>query len=169
MARVYVSIGSNVDRAAHVRACVKALQQHYGTLVLSTVYETAAVGFEGGDFYNLVAGFDTTETPGEIVRYLKALEAAHGRDRSGPKFGPRTLDVDLLLYDEVVIRDGGLELPRDEITRYAFVLGPLAEVAGDRKDPLSGRLYGELWAEFDDKKQTLVPVPGVLDESVEVP
>jgi 2-amino-4-hydroxy-6-hydroxymethyldihydropteridine diphosphokinase len=149
MARVYVSIGSNVDRERTVLSCLRILNDVFGPLSMSNVYETPAVGFEGDDFYNLVVGFETDEDVHTLSARLRAIEAAHGRRRTGARFSARTLDLDVLTYDDLVLQDDGLEIPRGEITRYAFVLGPLAEVAGMRRHPVLGLTFGELWENFD--------------------
>jgi 2-amino-4-hydroxy-6-hydroxymethyldihydropteridine diphosphokinase len=137
-------------------------------LLLSTVYESAAVGFDGAPFYNLVAGFDTELSITQIVTRLRAIEQEHGRTRDGPKFSPRTLDIDLLTYGDRAVTEGGIELPRDEITYYSFVLGPLAELAGDEVHPLTGKSYRRLWQEFDHDSQPLWPVELLLDSSTAV-
>lgn len=155
MARVYVSIGTNIDRARHVRTALDALSATYGPLQCSPVYETAAVGFEGDDFYNLVVGFDTDASPAEVAARLHAIEDDNDRMRTGPRFSARTLDLDLLLYDDLVLEEGRLQLPRDEITRHAFVLKPLADIAGERRHPLTGKTYAQLWAEFDAAGQAI--------------
>lgn len=158
MARVYVSIGSNIDRSRNLRAALDALGARFANLARSRVYESIAVGFAGDPFYNLVAAFDAEEEPREIVRVLHGIEERQGRERGGARFAPRTLDIDLLLYDDLQMREGKLVLPRDEITRYAFVLRPLAELAPDLRHPVSGRSYAELWRDFADKDQDLWPV-----------
>ena len=158
MARVYVSVGTNIDREHHVRAALDALVAHYGAVQCSTIYETAAVGFDGDDFYNLVVGFDTEEPPTEVAAQLRAIEDANGRLRSGPRFSSRTLDLDLLLSDDVILDEGRLQIPRDEITHQAFVLAPLAEIAGERRHPLTGTTFAQLWAEFPQADATLRPV-----------
>lgn len=148
MTRVYLSLGSNIDRARNIASAVATLRTLYGPLTVSSVYETEAVGFEGDAFFNLVLGFDTGATPGSVAGTLRDIEHQHGRVRGGEKFAARTLDIDLLTWGDDVLRDQGLNVPRDEILKYAFVLGPLAEVAPDDRHPELGRSFAELWAEF---------------------
>jgi 2-amino-4-hydroxy-6-hydroxymethyldihydropteridine diphosphokinase len=164
MPRVFISIGSNIDRVAHIRGAVQALNALYGPLTLSRVYETETVGFKGDRFYNLVAAFDTEAPIEDIHRELARLEVEHGRTREGlPKFSPRTLDLDILLYGNLVRHDASFDIPRDEITRYAFVLGPLAEVAPDLRHLETGATYREMWQQFPQRGQELHPVPLALD------
>jgi 2-amino-4-hydroxy-6-hydroxymethyldihydropteridine diphosphokinase len=150
MPRVWLSIGSNIDRERHIAGALDSLRREFGELAVSRVYETEAVGFSGDAFYNLVAGLDTELPPEQLNARMHQIEAAHGRTRGGEKFAPRTLDIDLLTYGDQVLSRPGLELPRDEILKYAFVLGPLAEVAPDERHPVDGRTYAELWQAFDD-------------------
>lgn len=158
MTQVYVSIGSNIERERYVRSGVTAMRERFGPLKLSRVYESEAVGFSGDPFYNLVAAFDSDEPLQDVANALRGIELQHGRDRSAPRFSARTLDLDLLLYGDAITELGGIKLPREEITRYAFVLGPLAELAGARCHPLLGRSYAELWRAFDKTSQPMWPV-----------
>jgi 2-amino-4-hydroxy-6-hydroxymethyldihydropteridine diphosphokinase len=128
MASVYVSIGSNIERETHICACMQHLQRDFGEVVFSPVYETPAAGFSGAPFLNLAAGFTTTLTPTALKHYLRALEAAYGRVRGEQKFSARTLDVDLLLYDDLNLQPEH-NLPHHDIVAYAFVLFPLADIA----------------------------------------
>ncbi|WGZ95782.1 MAG: 2-amino-4-hydroxy-6-hydroxymethyldihydropteridine diphosphokinase [Candidatus Thiothrix putei] len=146
MANVYVSIGSNIERELNVCACMQRLQQDFGEVQFSTVYETPAVGFESEPFFNLAAGFTTTLTPNEVKHYLQALESTHGRVRNDAKFSARTLDVDLLLYDDLNLQPS-VNLPHKDILTYPFVLFPLAEIA-------PGVLHPELKRTLADLAQT---------------
>ena len=158
MSRVYISLGSNIKRVSNTRAGVAALRTHYGELELSSVYESVAVGFEGGSFYNMVIALDTDEPVTTVVQVLKDIEDRHGRLRQSPKFSSRTLDLDILLYDNQIIDQPGVQIPRHEILKHAFVLWPLAELAPQLKHPIVQQSYRELWAAFDKSKQELKPV-----------
>ena len=163
MPRVFVSVGSNIERELHVRSALKALRERFGQLTVSRVFESEAVGFAGDDFFNLVVGFDTKGSVWEVAAWLRDIELAYSRDRRVPRFSPRTLDLDLLLYGDLVMEEQGIKLPREEITRYAFVLGPLAEIAGENRNPLSGRRFADLWREFDQTSQPMWPVEIDID------
>lgn len=158
MAWVYISLGSNIDREALTRAGVDSLRRHFGELVLSSVYESEAVGFEGNSFYNMVIALQTDDDVYSVYQTLRKIEDDHGRDRSVPKFSSRTLDLDLLLYDDLMLDDGNLQIPRDEILQRAFVLWPMAEVAPDLIHPVAEKSYSELWQAFDKTKEKLHPI-----------
>ena len=149
MTTVYLSIGSNIEREKHLRAGISALKKQFGTLILSSVYESDAVGFDGQPFLNLVAAFETEHPPEQVDALLDVIEKNNGRTREQKKFNPRTLDLDLILYGDYISQDPTLEIPRDEITQYAFVLEPLAEIAGELLHPVLKTSYEQLWQDFD--------------------
>ncbi len=158
MPRGYISIGSNIDKDKNIPASLQALEHHFGELTISSIYESEPVGFTGDTFYNLVVGFNSELGVKEVAKLLRKIELDHGRTRDSQKFSARTLDLDLILYDNLILNDGRLQIPRDEIDRYAFVLEPLAEIAPDLKHPISRLTYAELWENFDktDLKQKRV-------------
>ena len=153
MPRVFVSVGSNIERDHNIRSSLDALEARFGELAVSTIYESVAVGFEGENFYNLVVAFDTDEPVAVVSKALRETELAHRRERQSKRFAPRTLDLDLLLYGDLIADEP--ELPRGEILTYAFVLLPLSELAPDLIHPTEGRSYGELWEGFDGGDQEL--------------
>lgn len=157
MHRVYVSIGSNIDHDVHIHSVLATLNDSFGPLTVSTVYESEAVGFDGDNFYNLVIAFDTDLGLQTLLDTLHEIERLHGRKRGSDHFSPRTLDLDILLYDDCVEKNDRLQIPRDEITRYAFVLCPLAEIAGDQHHPITGQQYKDMWEGFDKSSQKIWP------------
>ncbi|MDV3240225.1 MAG: 2-amino-4-hydroxy-6-hydroxymethyldihydropteridine diphosphokinase [Methylocaldum sp.] len=165
MPDVFLSIGSNIEREKHIPSALRELEERVGSLTVSGVYESEAVGFEGARFYNLVAAFSTELPVSEIAKILSEIENNHGRTRDCKKFSSRTLDIDLILYGDEVLQEGKLTLPREDITRYAFVLEPLAEIAPNRKHPVIGETYAELWAKFDKTSVNQWRVGSVSDIS----
>ena len=161
MTRGYISIGSNINKEANIHSALRVLASYFGGLIVSSTYESEPVGFTGEPFYNLIVGFDSEKEVREITQLLKQIEHEHGRTRNCKKFSSRTLDLDLVLYGDQIINDGNLQLPRHEIEHYAFVLEPLAEIAGDLKHPVSGLQYRNLWQQFDKTGLQQKPVkPG---------
>ncbi|MDH5571872.1 MAG: 2-amino-4-hydroxy-6-hydroxymethyldihydropteridine diphosphokinase [Gammaproteobacteria bacterium] len=158
MAIIYISIGSNIDAKHHIRLAVDALRKHYKDLILSSVYESEAVGFKGDNFLNMVVSLKTEEDINTVASVLHHIEDQHGRVRSGPRFSARTLDLDLLLYDDLIYNVAGLQIPRDEITKNAFVLWPMAEIAPETKHPQLNQTMSELWQAYDKNSQKLWPV-----------
>ena len=147
MSRAYLSLGSNLEPEKHLRAALAELRAKFGAIVVSPVYRCKAVGFDGPDFLNLAVAIDTDLSPQALNDWLHALEDRHGRRRDVPRFSSRTLDIDIVLYDDVMMTgEGHLELPRPEL-KHAFVLKPLADIAPQAVHPLSRKAMAQLWAE----------------------
>lgn len=165
MPKGYISIGSNIDKDKNILASLHALERQFGKLTISSIYESEPVGFTGDTFYNLVVGFNSELGVKEVAKKLRQIELDNGRTRDSQKFSARTLDLDLILYDDLILNDGRLRIPRDEIERYAFVLEPLAEIAPALKHPISHLSYAELWKKFDktNLKQKRVTPPWTVD------
>ncbi len=155
MALLALSLGSNIDAPNNIRKAVRALRHEFDALKCSSVYESEAIGFVGANFLNLVAIIETTADLSSISRFLKLLEDRFGRNREQPRFSARTLDVDILFYGDEKTKSDEIELPKEEITQYAFVLQPLAELLPDRIHGFTGLTYADLWDEFDQSNQQL--------------
>lgn len=145
---VYLGLGSNVDARRNLASGLAELERAFGPVAVSPVYRSPAVGFDGEDFLNACCSIRCALEPGELKAWLSALEDRHGRRRDLPKFADRTLDIDILLFGDRVGRFDGLELPRDEILKYAHVLRPLADLAPDLVHPRTGRSIAAHWRDF---------------------
>ena len=145
MAKAYLSLGSNQSPESHLTRALAELRERFGELVVSPFYRTAAIGFDGPAFVNGAAILETDLEPVALDAWLHALEDAHGRRRDQPRFSNRPLDIDIVFYeDQVLTGPGNLRIPRPEL-EHAFVLRPLADIASDFRDPVSGRTLAELW------------------------
>jgi 2-amino-4-hydroxy-6-hydroxymethyldihydropteridine diphosphokinase len=158
MAKVYLSLGSNIERYKRIGAALDALAEQFGELVISPVYESVSVGFEGDNFLNLVVAMDTDIPVGTLSNALREIENNNGRVRAGSKFSARTLDIDILTYGSEVGLVDGIELPRDEITKYGFVITPLVDIAADEQLPGSDKTYQAIAIELSLDENELWPV-----------
>lgn len=131
------------------------LVQHFSDVQQSSLYESQAVGFDGDNFINLVVRAQTGMDIKQVVDCLHEIEARHGRDRRGPRFSSRTLDLDLLLFDAVTCKTNGIHVPREEILHNAFVLYPLAEIAPNLIHPTAQQSMSSLWQQFDKRQQKI--------------
>ncbi len=141
----YLSLGSNVDAETNLRSAVASLRERFGDVLVSPVYRTRAVGFDGPDFLNAIARIDCDTDPFALHRWLHKLEEQHGRDSRDAAYSNRPLDIDIVYFGSLVLDVGALQLPRPEL-RYAFVLKPMADIAPDFRDPLRETTMAELWA-----------------------
>ncbi|RUO60499.1 2-amino-4-hydroxy-6-hydroxymethyldihydropteridine diphosphokinase [Pseudidiomarina insulisalsae] len=156
MAWVYLGLGSNRRRTHHINAGLRALHGRFASaqtpLRVARVFESAAVGFDGHDFYNTVVELQTDLSIAELVETCKTIERDHGHPSSAPKYSPRTLDIDVLLYDDKVCTTP-VCLPRGEITENAFVLWPLAELIPEKKHPQTGLSFAQHWQSYRSEQQ----------------
>ena len=162
-ARVYVGLGSNQDRDNRIRRAVAALRQRYGELEVSPVYDSAAVGFEGNDFLNLVVGFDTSQSLPAVIASFREIEDSLGRVRQRKKFVGRLIDLDILLYDDVITEGYGIRIPRPEILENAYVLKPLQDIAPQRLHPETGESFAAHWQRMATTAPRLAVYPLDLD------
>jgi len=139
MSTAYLGLGSNIDAMANIVSGIAALHEAFGEVALSPVYRA---------FINLAARIETSLQPLQLRHFLHALEDRHGRHRNVPKFSDRTLDIDILLYDDLYLLSPELEIPRDEILTAAHVLKPLADLAPDLLHPVTRRTMREHWRDF---------------------
>ena len=155
MIEIFVSVGSNISPKKHIANGLNELEKHFNSLTLSPIYESIAIGFEGDNFLNLVAKFESNLDVHQVLKTLATIEDQNGRTRDEIKFSARTLDIDLLLYGQLVINEKKLTLPRPEIYQNAFVLKPLSDIAGNLVDLKTGQTYTQLWNTFDQSSQKL--------------
>ena len=152
---VFLGLGTNVDRERSMRTGLEALKSLDPNLIVSNMYESEAVGFEGAPFYNCVVQLHTKLPLAELVAALKSIESTNGRDRSTQVIDGKGLDIDVLTYGDLVGCFEGVELPRLDITRYAHVLLPLSEIAPEACLPGTQTSYRDLWRGFDKSDQQL--------------
>ena len=149
MPEVYVAAGSNIEPERRMRQAVAELAGTFPGVRFSSWYRNRAVGFDGEDFINLAAGFSTALPVHAVLERLQAIEGRCGRGRDAPRWAPRSMDLDVLLYGELVCEEPGLKLPRPDLVKRAYMLGPLAEIAPQLRHPTAGLTIGELWRRFD--------------------
>ena len=159
MSIAWLGLGSNVNADTHIRAGIRELVEKFDNVSLSPAYTSTSVGFEGDDFINLVARVETEMHPLELRQYLRDLEDRYGRKRDVPKFSDRSLDIDILLYDDLVLRSPVLEIPRAEILKFSHVLKPLADLEPKLIHPTELRSMSEIWESSGLKDDYLKPLP----------
>jgi 2-amino-4-hydroxy-6-hydroxymethyldihydropteridine diphosphokinase len=158
MVQAFVAIGSNLDPALRLAQAARAIRQRFPDARFSRCYRNPAFGFEGPDFYNAVVGFTTTLPIEALLPALHEIEAQCGRARADPKWGPRKMDLDLLLYGDAVSSGPAYTVPRRDLTRRVYMLGPLAELAHELSYPPSGPTIGQLWQQFPRAGHVLEPL-----------
>ena len=153
--RIFVGIGSNIDREKNIKSCVSILKDVYGDMMISPVYETESMGFDGPNFYNLVSCFETDQSVYELKNTLNEIENDHGRHFNETKYSSRTLDIDILYYDDLVLSDDKIQIPRKEICEYDFVLKPLVDLVPDFIHPTRNISHKDMMNNIKIKKQII--------------
>lgn len=144
MVKLHINIGSNQNRRQNIAQSIDALKMNFFNVVCSDIFESLAVGFEGANFYNMGVNATTDLSIAEVLSILHTIEDKQGRDRSQPKFSSRQIDLDLVLYDQVI--DVENNLPRNDILKYNFVLLPLVQLSPQGVHPLENKTYAQLSA-----------------------
>ena len=177
MVDVYIGIGSNIEPQKNISEVIELLRLRFPSIVFSRTFESEAVGFNGDNFLNLVARFTASDLDlnrsgssdlvakslstymklSWLIKELKDVEDQLGRSREGEKFSARVIDIDILLFGDL-ITETPIELPRDEILQNAYVLWPLSELAPNLIHPGSDNDYSYHWNEYDKTIQVLNPV-----------
>lgn len=158
MTAVYVAAGSNVEPEKHLSVALRALAAAYGPMTLSPAYKNKAVGFEGADFINLVVGFNTEDSVADVRRQLQKIEAACDRPPDASKWAPRTMDLDILLFGDLVSNQPGLVIPRPDLVKRPYMLKPMADIAPDVRHPMLDKTMRELWESFQGGEHAMVEV-----------
>ena len=148
---LHLNIGSNQNRRINIRLALNKLESNFTDITVSSLFESPAEGFVGSNFYNVGVNARTKNNINEVVDILHDIENSLGRERSLPKFSSRIIDLDLVLYNNVIDED--LKVPRRDILKYAFVLAPLAELDPNGLHPQKGVSYLNLWEEFQSSKE----------------
>lgn len=147
MANIHINIGSNKNRKHNIAQAIDGLRLNFFNIKCSDIFESESAGFKGNDFYNVGVNATTDLSIVDVISVLHTIEDKQGRDRSQPKFSSRGVDLDLVLYDEVV--DKANNLPRDDILKYNFVLAPLAQLNAEVVHPIEKKTYAQLSATMD--------------------
>jgi 2-amino-4-hydroxy-6-hydroxymethyldihydropteridine diphosphokinase len=156
--RVFVAAGSNLEPERHLARACADIRHHWPDAVFSRAYRNVAVGFDGPDFINLVVGFSTAQPLEVVIARLRAIETQCGRPRYAPKWASRTMDLDVLLYGDRVEKTSDYTLPRPDLLKRPYMLGPMAEIAPEVVHPTEHKPIGVLWREFDRDGHALSPV-----------
>ncbi len=162
MPRVFVAAGSNIEPELNLGLASHHLSRAYPDIRFSPWYRNQAAGFAGEDFINFAVAFSTEQRVHEVIAKLRAIEELCGRPRGAAKWAPRSMDLDVLLFGDLVAPD--LKLPRPDLLKRAYMLGPLADLAPEVVHPTAGATIGTLWEQFDRDAHPLIriesqPVP----------
>jgi len=123
---VHINIGSNSNKEKNIAKAIELLKNKFKNIKVSKIYKSKSVGFEGEDFFNVGVNLSTTTPASKLAEILKNIEDEIGRVREVPKFSDREIDLDIIFYGDKIIKK--LNIPRDDILKYQFVLTPFMEI-----------------------------------------
>ena len=149
MARIYLGVGSNLEPRKNLKLALLKLQHRFGESAASCIYKNAPVGFVGADFMNLVVQIESEVSAQDICKEIELIHNLSGRQRGSNKWGSRPLDIDLLLYNDLILDEKSVRVPREDILKYSFVLRPMAELAPALIHPVTGKSMLAHWQAFD--------------------
>ena len=158
MKKIFLGLGTNLgDREHNLREAIIRIEEHIGKVVnSSSVYETAPWGFDSeDDFLNMVVSVETELSPSEVMKKIVKIESMLGRERDQDRYSSRIIDIDILFYDDLVLKENGLKIPHRLIHERKFVLVPLCELAPDMIHPMLGKSMKVLLGECRDRSRIL--------------
>jgi 2-amino-4-hydroxy-6-hydroxymethyldihydropteridine diphosphokinase len=156
MNKVFLGIGTNLgDRERNLREAIQKIGELIGIVSeTSSIYETAPWGFDAeNDFLNMVICVETTQAPGELLKKINLIESTMGRERTQDRYSSRVIDIDILLYDDLVIYEKGLKIPHRLMHERRFVMVPLCEIAPDLIHPVLKKTMNVLLEECRDRSK----------------
>lgn len=164
MTQVFVAAGSNVEPEKNLARACREIARRWADAQFSRAFRNKAVGFAGPDFINLVVGFATSETIETVQAALRDIEELCGRPRNSPKWASRAMDLDILLFGDLIGKTADYTVPRPDLLKRPYMLGPIAELAPWAIHPVEKKTIGELWRDFDRDGHEMTPVSIILPE-----
>ncbi len=151
---IHVNIGSNINRDTNIKKALELLNKNFKNITTSSIYESEAIGFEGNAFYNIGVNIFTTKSCKKILKILNDIEKKMGRDKTKPKFSDRNIDLDLVLYGDMINKT--LNIPRNDITKYAFTLAPIVELMPNKLHPKLQKTFKEIYSAMQSKEKQIL-------------
>jgi 2-amino-4-hydroxy-6-hydroxymethyldihydropteridine diphosphokinase len=149
---IFLGIGSNINKKLNVKSCLNYFNSSFKYCQISPIYQSHSYGFAGNDFYNLVVEIKSHFDIVSLKKWLVLLEDMHGRDRQQIRYSNRTLDIDILFFNEDILDEGGITIPRPEILTQTYVLKPLVDLVPNMIHPKTGQTLNDHWQKLQKKE-----------------